>query len=210
MAAYSLAASVTEAPFEQVLAALLVGVVFAIARWAGLGAPELGLARRHLGAGFRWGLGAAAVVVCGVAFVALLPVSQGFFEDDRFSDATAAEVAFDALVRIPIGTALFEELVFRSVLLALLLRRLRPDIAVGASALMFGLWHVLPALGFADSNAGVADGASLAVVPVTVAVTALAGGTLAWLRIRSGSVVAPIVVHAALNTSAVVAAWLVA
>ena len=81
---------------------------------------------------------------------------------------------------------------------------------VTASAALFGLWHVLPALGFADSNAAVADGTvELFIVPVTVVVTAIAGAFFAWTKIRSSSLIAPTLVHASMNSSAVVAAWLV-
>ena len=122
---------------------------------------------------------------------------------------SADELAEEALVRIPIGTALFEELLFRGVLLALLLILFRPGLAVACCSVLFGLWHVLPALGFADANAGLGSGggADVVAVVVTVVVTALAGVVLACVRLRSGSLVAPGIVHAMVNATALVAAW---
>ena len=49
-----------------------------------------------------------------------------------------------------------------------------------------------------------------AAVAASVAVTAVAGLGFSWLRFRGDSVVAPMVVHAALNCSAFAAARLVA
>ena len=114
---------------------------------------------------------------------------------------------FTVLIGIPIGTALFEELVFRGVVLGLLLRQVRPAAAVAISATLFGLWHVTAAMGFADTNAGVPAGSAgtAATVLVTVFLTAIAGVMLAWLRIRSKSVLAPWIVHAAVNSTAVIA-----
>jgi len=210
IAAYAIASSVIGEPWQTGLAVAVSVVGLLLARRGGIGAEELGLGRAHAGPGLRWGIVISLGVVTVVALAALLPWTRSFFDDDRYSDATAEDVAFDALVRIPIGTALFEEWLFRGVLLALLLHRFRPDLAVTASAALFGLWHVLPALGFADSNAAVADGTvELFIVPVTVVVTAIAGAFFAWTKIRSSSLIAPTLVHASMNSSAVVAAWLV-
>jgi len=47
-----------------------------------------------------------------------------------------------------------------------------------------------------------------AFVAGNVAVTGAAGAVFGWLRLRSGSVLAPLLAHAALNDSALVAARL--
>ena len=45
----------------------------------------------------------------------------------------------------------------------------------------------------------------LAFVAGYVAVISIAGGAFAWLRLRSGSIAAPLLAHAALNDTALVA-----
>lgn len=54
--------------------------------------------------------------------------------------------------RIPRGTALGEEAMFRGALLGLFLRRHTRPTAVLASSTRFGLWHVLPTLDTLDAN----------------------------------------------------------
>ena len=111
------------------------------------------------------------------------------------------------MVRIPLETALAEEVIFRGVLLGLGLRSRSRIGAVVSSSIWFGLWHVYPTLGSLGRGGGggvVGDqphhvgGATAGVV----AATAGAGVLFAVLRLRSGSVAAPVIAHAALNMAA--------
>jgi len=70
--------------------------------------------------------------------------------------------------------------------------------------LVFGVWHVVPALHSHRHNPGAAGavdglGGRAALVGGTVAATAATGLALCALRVRTQSVVAPIIVHAAIN-----------
>jgi len=106
-------------------------------------------------------------------------------------------------------TALTEELLFRSVLLALTTTKL----AVAWSSLVFGLWHVLTTLNGLDGNEATEslDGwaAPGSVVAVVIA-TGVAGVIFTWSRLRSGSAVAPWIVHTAFNSSTFTAGVLLA
>ena len=137
-----------------------------------------------------------------------MPFTRGFFDDERFVDLPAIDVVVEVGLRIPIVTALGEELLFRSVLLAVLLVGLSRGRAVAISSLLFGLWHVLTTIGDLDGNAATDDlsvwEAALGVLGVVVA-TGLAGAAFCWLRLRSGSVAAPWLVHTVLNASTYVA-----
>lgn len=183
-----------------------IGAALAVlgARYRGYSWEELGLARRDLPAGLRLGGWMSVVVMAGVALVALVPTTRGYFEDERFLDLSAGQVVFDAVLRIPLVTALTEEVLFRSVLLAVLLVTLSRWRAIAVSSLLFGLWHVFTALGDLGENEATADFAGWEVVVGVVGVvaaTAAAGVVFAWLRLRSGSVVTPWLVHAVLNAS---------
>jgi membrane protease YdiL (CAAX protease family) len=78
---------------------------------------------------------------------------------------------------------------------------------------LFGLWHVLPALDLARTNNAVAGSgrrARLAVAVVgTVAFTAAAGVLFGELRRRSGSLLAPMLLHWATNAAGVLGSALV-
>lgn len=192
--------------------AAAVGAV-AIARARGATWSELGLEREALPRGARVGVAALPVVGGAIALGAAVPASRSLFVDERVDDASRRELAYDALVRIPLATAVSEELIFRSALLGAGLHGHGQARAVASSSIAFGLWHVLPALRSYDANpagARLADrvGGRPATVMATVAVTAVAGAGFAWLRLRSRSVVAPIVVHACINVAALAAsAW---
>jgi membrane protease YdiL (CAAX protease family) len=84
---------------------------------------------------------------------------------------------------------------------ALLERRYSAVVATVTSSVLFGLWHILPALG---SNTG-PGGAGIRVAG-TVLATGLAGLGFCWLRARSGSLLAPALLHWALNGLGLLAA----
>jgi membrane protease YdiL (CAAX protease family) len=174
-----------------------------VTAWAArLRAAELGLARAALPAGLRWGAAAAALV--GAAYLLALlvaPVRDAVPE----GGGGVGRAALAALVVIPLGTVLPEELAFRGILPALLGRRFGVLAATLVSSGLFGLWHVLAALGGGAANAAMAgvvggDAAGTAArVAVTVVFTSVAGVVLCWLRLRSGSLLAPILAHWTVN-----------
>ena len=75
--------------------------------------------------------------------------------------------------------------------------------AVVVTSVVFGFWHVPPALSDASGKSTIA---AAGVVAGTIAVTTVAGVLFAWLRLRSGSLVAPILGHIATNSFAYVGA----
>ncbi len=191
----------------NVVAAVVLG---AAARREQLTWEELGLDREHRSAGLRMGaavaLMVATVLVVGVAF----PVFHSLFADERLADIGPGLVAYRALIRIPFGTALFEEFAFRGVLLAAWRRVASARTAVAGSSFVFGLWHIRPALDLINTNGAAMGGASRGLAVATaVGATMLAGVFFAVLRLRSNSLWAPYVAHTAINSFAVLAAALV-
>lgn len=189
---------------------LLVGWSrYRAAPWGTVSA-ELGLDRARLGAGLRWG-SAAFLVVGAVLGAAVLLADHLAVIRMLLSDARAASFADDlwfvALVRIPLGTAVFEEVAFRGVLLAAALRVLPRWRAVGVNSVVFGLWHIPPTVVALELN-GVATTSpeGLSSVLGAVLVTTLAGYGFSWLRLASGSLLAPILAHCATNSLALLAA----
>ena len=190
----------------------LAACLLAVARAAGLTAAELGLARSAWPAGLRWGGAAAALVGAAYAVAYLLvPVRQALPDGEGGLGRAAL---WTVLVVIPLGTVLPEELAFRGLLLALLGRRYGLLAGVLLSSGLFGLWHVVPSLGGGTANATMAsvvgaDAAGAVVrVAVTVVSTSVAGVVLCWLRLRSGSLLAPIVAHWTVNGLGVIVAAL--
>ncbi len=180
------------------------------ARRAGVSVAGLGLASDRLRTGARVGLAVGAPIVAGIAAASRAGATSDYFDDARVRGATPRKAAYEAALRIPIATALGEELIFRGALLGLFGRRHSTVTAVAASSLLFGMWHVLPTLESLALNPP-EDGDhsathKLGVVAGTVAATTAAGVGFSLLRLRSGSVLAPVIVHAAINSSAFIAA----
>ena len=176
--------------------------LLAWARLDGLSWPQLGLGRDRLGSGCRWGLGAIAVVA-GVYVVGVLqPSIRPAFQDVRY-DLPLADALRTTFVVIPFGTVLFEEIAFRSVLWGMLARYLRPWQVLVTTSVLFGFWHVIPAMRVGDTNRGVSDAVgaagSAAVVVGTVLLTTVGGLVFGEMRRRSGSVLASAGAHWATN-----------
>jgi uncharacterized protein len=191
------------------------GLSLAWARRRRVPAADLGLGGDRIGRGLRVGLAAAAPVTALVAAGAALPATRRWFLDDRATAGDAGYALYHTLVRIPLGTAAAEEAIFRGALLGLLLQRHSRVRASVVSSALFGLGHVLPTLatlpGKPAGSAAAGDPVRTAgTVLASVLVTAVAGLGFSWLRFRGDSLVAPAVVHAALNGSAFAAARLVA
>jgi uncharacterized protein len=186
--------------------AAATATVLTAGRWAGLTPAELGLARRALPAGLRWGGPAGVVVTAGYAVALAVPALRPILVDARVAGRDGADLAYQALVRIPVGTVLWEEVAFRGVLLAVLRRLVPPPAAVGASSVLFGIWHVRPTLDrLAVDDLARGPVATGAAVLLGCLGTAAAGVLLTALRLRSGSLLAPVLLHVATNSAGLAA-----
>jgi membrane protease YdiL (CAAX protease family) len=186
----------------------LVACLVAIARGQGLAAADLGLARSTWPAGLRWSAAALVGTAYALAYVAG-PVREALPDGEGGLGRAAL---WTVLVVIPLGTVLPEELAFRGLLLALLGRRNGHLSAILLSSGLFGLWHVVPSLGGGTANATMASvvgadvAGTVARVVVTVGFTSLAGVVLCCLRLRSSSLLAPVLAHWTVNGLGVIVA----
>lgn len=181
-----------------------------LARAIRLTTGELGLQREGVPAGMKWGIAAGLVVGVVLVLGAAIPATRPLFDDARTSGIGIGLVAYRALIRIPLGTVLLEEVAFRSVLLAAWRRAASLPSAVIGSSVVFGLWHIRPAIDLLAANDIAADGpARVFAVLGAVAATFVAGIAFCWLRIKSGSLLAPVLAHTAANSLATVLAYLV-
>jgi membrane protease YdiL (CAAX protease family) len=172
--------------------------------------------------GLVWGGGAVLIVSLGMAAGVAIPRLHPLFADERVLSASPAQVAHKSLVEVPLGTVALEEIVFRSVLLGLLTKYVSQGLqwshatawGVAGSAFLFGLWHILPALEMHDSHSmasalGSGWRGKVTTVLGTILATGSAGVLFAMLVVWSGSVLAPMGLHWAMNSTGSVAAWLV-
>jgi membrane protease YdiL (CAAX protease family) len=186
-------------------------LLLVLARWSGLRFADIGLDRAHLRRAAVFGLAGLGVVALGFGIALAVPALRVLFHDGRMGDLGAGTLLWVALVRIPLGTVLLEEIAFRGVLPALFggedRWRWKPVLAASA---LFGLWHVLPSLALTRNAAvgAVFGGAPLVVVSAAaVLASAGAGVLLLWWRHTGRGVLAPALVHLATNSGGVLVAW---
>jgi CAAX protease family protein len=180
------------------------GTAIVAVRALGASWDELGLSRSRAGRGVRAGVTLAAPIVAGAAGFATLPQTREQFQHPRV--ATAPRPLYELMLRIPVGTALCEELIFRSALLAWFERRHRAPAAIAATSAVFGLWHVLPTLDGLDHEREPLDNqARAAAVAKSVLATTVVGLAFAWTRRRTGSVLSAVIVHTAINAAGFIA-----
>jgi uncharacterized protein len=182
-------------------------LLLTVARAVGITWQELGFDSRRLREGLRYGGLDSAVVAAGYTIGLTVPAIRPLLQDARVAGADGGAIAYQVLIRIPLGTVLWEEVAFRGVLLAALLRVLPLRTAIGASAAIFGFWHIRPTLSATAAN-DLADGlpGRTAAVLVGCVLTAAAGVLFTWLRTRSGGLLAPVLLHAATNCLGMLAA----
>ncbi|MFF8607197.1 CPBP family intramembrane glutamic endopeptidase [Streptomyces sp. NPDC015346] len=195
------------------LCVITAAMLLLIARVSGLTADDLGLGRDSVRRGLRWGLILAAAVVTVYLAGLAVPFTRDAFQDQRAAGLTAGELVYRVLVRVPLGTVLLEEIAFRGVLWAMVERRWGHLWATTLSSFLFGLWHVLPSRGLTRANAaaealfGTGPAGVALSVGAAVVGTALAGVLLCELRRRSRSLIPPMALHCALNSTGYVLAW---
>lgn len=183
------------------VAPLVTGVIGAtVALGAGIifGFEPVGLTGGDLTTTLAWG-GATVLAIAGLGSLMLRrPDLRQQLADPRLAGLNRGEAFGQVFVRIPVFTALIEEAFFRGVLHAALMALYPTEIAIWLGAGLFGFWHIGP--GVDQARAGEKSAvASAAHTAVTVVATTIAGAFLVWLRIETGSIWAPVAVHAGVN-----------
>lgn len=194
----------------------ILGVALFIARHAGSTWSDLGMRRDRIGRGLVVGGIVMGVIGLAIAIGVAVPATRELFMDKRATDSSTAWVLVEAFIRIPLVTALYEEVLFRGVLFGMFVRRWSPVWAALAVSAVFGLWHILPTLNtlqtLQESDAVekvTSEAPDIAIAALGAVPLAAAGLVFLWLRLRANSVVAPILAHIATNSFALLAALLV-
>lgn len=152
-----------------------------------------GLRGHELRSGTRTGITAAALVAAGVAVSTLVPAVRA-----GMVARSLPHPALPWLLRdIPLGTVWAEEMAFRGALGTVGAAAFGPQGGRLLQAATFGCSHIVDARATGEPLVG------------TVLVTGAAGWIFGLLAQRSGSLVAPLLAHLAVNEAGAVAALLV-
>jgi uncharacterized protein len=186
--------------------------VLVLIAWGSRASPaDLGLAWRDAGAGLLYGAGAFGLVLLVLVVAGVIPATNGFLHDSR-ADISGGRLRYELGVSLVLLTAIPEEFAFRGVLLGSGLRLWGPWRASLITSALFGLWHIAPTLHTMSDNhifrgASGSIGGQVLLVLGSIAVTFAAGLVFCWLRLRSRSLIAPVIAHAATDGLALAVAW---
>lgn len=149
----------------------------------------LGLRPPRLWAGLRLGLTAGATAAAATAAATSIPAVRWSMSARQPPASTAAWLGY----QIPFNTVWAEEAGFRAALATAAADALGRPGARLLQAAAFGLSHIPDARAVGEP------------LTATVVATGTAGWLLGWLADRSGSLIAPILLHLAINETAAVA-----
>lgn len=190
---------------------LCAGIVVIFGLIAGLSLGDMGLAPYQA----LRGLAIAAVISAVLAGViygsAHIPALSRFFGGEPVANGTRRQIAYAIGVRIPLSTALLEETLFRGVLLGLLLTTHGTMSALIIASVLFGIWHVFPTVAQMESNPELAKTLHkkthrIGTVFGVIMTTSLAGFLFGVMRLWSGSLLTPWLIHWTINATGVLAA----
>jgi membrane protease YdiL (CAAX protease family) len=172
---------------------------------------DLGLGRKDVPSGLLYGAGVFGLVLLVLVVAAVIPATNGFLHDSR-AQIGGGRLLYELGVSLVLLTAIPEEFAFRGVLLGSGLKLWGPRRASLITSVLFGLWHIAPTLHTMTDNhifrgASGSFGGQVLVVLGAIAVTFVAGLAFCWLRLRSKSLIASVIAHAATDGLALAVAW---
>jgi len=193
-------------PLNLTAAALLV----LWARRAGFSWQALGLSLDRPGSTLRWGIGLGIVLPAPIFLALMLPEPVGSLADARdYGELAWSGLVYQALLRIPLGTIVLEEVVFRGVLYRVLRERFGVRGAFIGSSAVFGLWHITPTIELLQGSDLFSNDIMLGFAVLGGLVAAAVGGLLfCWLRHRTGSIFSPALTHWLINGLGATAAFI--
>jgi membrane protease YdiL (CAAX protease family) len=183
-----------------------VGVITAISM-VGVGVPFGDLFPRG-----DIGQSLAVLLLVAVFAIGAFAIARSGFAhriaDERVAGLRGASLGYHVLVRIPLGTGVTEEVLFRGVLFSVWREAGAPlQTAALCASIAFGLWHIAPTVIALRINDPLASKTKVrASVLGAILATTITGMGLTWLRVVTGGLLGPILLHAGINSVGVMAA----
>ncbi|MBI2846826.1 MAG: CPBP family intramembrane metalloprotease [Chloroflexi bacterium] len=169
------------------------------ARKTGHSWQALGLRSKSKSTAVQWAsaLGIGLTVASPVLLLVMYPdLLTSILDTQRWYDMSTVYLVYRTVVRIPVGTAFFEEVIFRGVLQSLWTPQLGVFRASIISSLVFGLWHITPILElFQGSSLLTTPWGKVAGVVAGIFVTFIGGLLFTWLRYRHNTLYSAVVTH---------------
>jgi membrane protease YdiL (CAAX protease family) len=196
--------SVTETYVKYFLVILVYFLIFVFYKLINLKLNDLGLEKKNI----KNGIKLALPFISSIVFVAVLAyfISSDIFQDERY-DTNYISLLIKMFIILPVSTVILEELVFRGMLFGVIKKQLSVYRSAIISSILFGLWHLFSAEYFNGNLLGLELNRTIVSIAIVLA-TATAGMFFIWLRVKSESLIAPILVHFSLNATGMLLAYL--
>jgi membrane protease YdiL (CAAX protease family) len=191
----------------------ILGLALLVARRAGTTWTSMGLRPDRIRRGLIVGgtvIGVIAIgVIIAIAAATFIPDLRDLFEREDIVNGSIGWVLFQALIRIPLATALYEEVLFRGIVFGMFARRYSPLVAAVVTSLLFGFWHILPTLDMSPiGDTGTYFGLTTTIIG-SVAGTAIGGLGFLLVRLYANSTYASVLAHIGTNSVAMLGALFV-
>lgn len=182
----------------------LAGLWFMARRYLGMSAAEMGWSGRGRWKSLLWGAAFTALVVIPFLIaLRILPRIGLNIGRPQIEGMAQAGLWSRVLFRIPLGTVLFEEVIFRGIFYGYLERRGGPSRALWISSLFFSFWHIVPAYEVVSYNFRL----GLNLTGISYWIIGLAGAFcagifFALIRRRTGNIAGCLLAHYLINSLA--------
>lgn len=191
-------------PLNLVVAGLML---FWATEEEGMSLSDLGLSTETAASGAQWGAatGGALALLIYVASRIIGPAPRHLINPE-VRDLARPALVRRIVLRIPLGTALPEEVIFRGILLSILASMIGGPGAAAVSSAVFVAWHVAP-----TTRSIVLQRACLSRSQLTINVvgplfaTYVGGMLLSAVRLASGSLLAAVMIHWAISAVSLLA-----
>lgn len=199
--------------YDHVSLPLNLAVVTLLVVWSsrqGLSWEALGLVPKQLSSALRLGLGCGLILSLPSFLAILFPAQLASFVDTgQWQQMSYLGLMYRAMVGIPVGIAIFEEVAFRGVLYGLWASSVGYRLAVVSNSIAFGLWHIAPMYDLVQGGTLFATPFHLAAgVTSGIVFTALGGCIFTWIRYQTGSIYGVAVSHWMFDTTAMVTGFI--
>lgn len=172
---------------------------------------DIGFTKQHLKKSLLFGLALTGIIILPFLFLLwLLPILGLHLAPPRLGQISFETFWWRILFRIPLGTAFFEETLFRGIFYGYLMRKTPNTKTLWVTSLFFACWHITPAFKVLSFNFQIGSiflGFGLWFIGLLGAF--VAGLLFAWLRHQTGNIGGCILAHSLINILAlVIVSWL--
>jgi membrane protease YdiL (CAAX protease family) len=172
---------------------------------------DIGWTRHNIGKSVLYGLGVSALVVLPfVILLWLLPVLGFSVKTPRLETVAQDIFWWRILIRIPIGTAFFEEMLFRGIFYGYLMKKKSQVRTIFITSLFFGFWHIMPAIRVVSRDLQTTAPFPFVGLWLLLILGSIVGGILfAWIRYRTKNIAGCVLAHALINVLSLLGAFVI-